>query len=375
VERKRKGVLSSLWRLCPVQWCVLLASVLWLGVFFLTRNDRGWMNALCTALVRPWHRFAGELASRVPFSAAEWLVALGVVLAVFFAVEMILCLVLRRGGRAFLRWLVTLFSLASLVFGLFSLWWGVYYYADGFMEAESIRRRDIAVEELQAVTAYFASLCNEYAVPVERTADGLYTTDEKALFDASATLYHPVEEIFPSLQWSDIRAKPAFFSRIMSRINFTGYFFPLTAESNINVDSPLCMVPSTIAHELAHQRGVSGEDEANFVAVVACMASDNIDYLYSGALMAYTYLGNALYTADRAAWELVYATLSDSVRADLYSNNLYWQQFEDTVTSQVSDKVYEGFLQTYGETRGLQSYGACVDLLVDYYAEGASIDR
>lgn len=44
----------------------------------------------------------------------------------------------------------------------------------------------------------------------------------------------------------------------MSRINYTGFFFPYTAEANVNVDSPLCMLPSTIAHELAHQRGVAG---------------------------------------------------------------------------------------------------------------------
>ena len=33
----------------------------------------------------------------------------------------------------------------------------------------------------------------------------------------------------------------------------------------------------------------------------------------------------------------------------------------------VSNTVYEGFLHSYDQTLGLKSYGACVDLLVNYY--------
>ena len=37
----------------------------------------------------------------------------------------------------------------------------------------------------------------------------------------------------------------------------------------------------------------------------------------------------------------------------------------------VSNTVYEGFLYSYDQTLGLKSYGACVDLLVNYYYEDA----
>ena len=39
----------------------------------------------------------------------------------------------------------------------------------------------------------------------------------------------------------------------------------------------------------------------------------------------------------------------------------------------VSNTVYEGFLHSYDQTMGLKSYGACVDLLVNYYYEQASV--
>ena len=49
----------------------------------------------------------------------------------------------------------------------------------------------------------------------------------------------------------------------------------------------------------------------------------------------------------------------------------YWKQFETPVQT-VSNAVYEGFLQSYDQELGLKSYGACVDLLVNYYEAQAA---
>ena len=57
----------------------------------------------------------------------------------------------------------------------------------------------------------------------------------------------------------------------MSYLDFTGFFFPFTAEANVNTDFPGALFASTIAHELSHQRGVAREQEANFTAVLACL--------------------------------------------------------------------------------------------------------
>jgi tetratricopeptide (TPR) repeat protein len=79
-------------------------------------------------------------------------------------------------------------------------------------------------------------------------------------------------------------------------------------------------------------------------------------------------LGNALYRADHAAWEEISAELSEDVVRDLSARNAYWRQFE-TPVQKASNTVYEGFLHSYDQTLGLKSYGACVDLLVNYYCE------
>ena len=154
----------------------------------------------------------------------------------------------------------------------------------------------------------------------------------------------------------------------MSYLDFTGFFFPFTAEANVNMDSPVCDLAATVAHELSHQRGVAKEQEANFTAVLASLRYGDPDYCYSACLLAYTHLGNALYRADTEAWEEISAELSEDVVRDLSARNAYWRQFE-TPVQKASNTVYEGFLHSYDQTLGLKSYGACVDLLVNYYYE------
>lgn len=362
---KKKITFRSLWRLCPARHVVLLVSLAWLAAYFLLRGNKAVMNALCRTLVRPWHAFAGKLFSAAPFSVTEWVILCLVTLGIVLLILLVVRLIRRRWSKAY-RTGMTVLSVSAALFALFCLWWGVLYYSDSFTEQSGLERRDISVQELETVTKYFAAQVNALGEYVERGEDGVFTADKDAIFRRSADIYDGAEQIFPCLAAPAVRAKPVVLSRLLSYIHYTGFFFPYTAEANLNADSPACLLPSTIAHELAHLRGVAREDEANFCAVVACMESGDDEYRYSGALLAYIYLGNALYSADYDAWHEVYSSLSEAVRADLTANNAYWKQFE-TTAADVSEKVYESFLQTYGDDRGMQSYGACVDLLTVYY--------
>ena len=61
------------------------------------------------------------------------------------------------------------------------------------------------------------------------------------------------------------------------------------------------------------------------------------------------------------------ATLPDEIVLDLRYNSAYWAQYKGltaTVTQSLNDKM----IKSYGDELGTQSYGAVVDLLVNYYA-------
>ena len=158
----------------------------------------------------------------------------------------------------------------------------------------------------------------------------------------------------------------------MSALDFTGVYCPYTGEANVNIDSPACMLPATAAHEMAHQRGYASEQECNFLAILASTTCGNDTYAYSGWLMGYIYLGNALYRIAPETYWSIRDVLPETVKADLEDNTAYWDQFRDTAAQKASNKVYDGMLKAYGEERGIQSYGTVVDMLVVYYRDAAA---
>ena len=204
---------------------------------------------------------------------------------------------------------------------------------------------------------------------MERDENGLFAVPRETILADSVHAYDAVEKQFPFLAFDDPGVKPVRLSRVMSALDFTGVYCPFTGESNLNVDSPACLLAATAAHELAHQRSVSSEQECNFLAILASTTCGNDVYAYSGWLLGYIHLGNALYAADYGLWERVYFSLPETVRADLDDNNAYWRQFEDTTVKEVSNQVYDRFLKSYGEEDGMRSYGMVVDLLVAYYKD------
>lgn len=365
--REKKSGFAAIFLLCPVRHGIALLSALVIASHLVTRGDPALNDRVLEGFVRPAHRALSRLTAHVPFSVAEALIALAVVGFLLYLVWSV-CAVVRRGGwlRQLYRVLVTACMAALIFYGGFCLLWGQYFYTDDFAARTGLRAEEISVEELKAVTAYFARLSNTYAPLVPRDENGVCATDMAAVIERSPEVYRNAEEKFSWLEWPDIPVKPVFFSRIMSYLDFTGFFFPLTAEANVNTDYPPSLFASTVAHELAHMRGVAREQEANFVAVLACLEYGDTEYCYSACLLAYVYLGNALYEADRAAWEEVYSTLDERILRDFAANRAYWDQFRTPVQT-VSNTVYENFLYSYDQDLGLKSYGACVDLLVNYY--------
>lgn len=372
-EIKEKRRLSAIFGLCPGAHGLLLLSLALIGSHLLLRRNHGLMNTLSDRVIAPLHQRMASLCSLLgTVSLGEILIALfAIAVSVYIIYE--IAMLVARGGRLrrLYRFVMRLAATGFAVYAGYTLLWGVYYYGDDFIASSGLENSEISVEQLETVTVYFAEKLNHYSALVERDENGLYVADREDILRCSDQVYLGIEREFPCLQGPDIRAKGLRFSRVLSYMDFTGFFFPFTAEANVNTDFPVSLFASTVAHELAHQRGVAKEQEANFVAVLSCLDYGDVDYCYSACMLAYTHLGNALYSADYNAWQMVYAGLDENVWRDFAANREYWARFETPVQT-VTTTVYEGFLQSYDQHLGMKSYGACVDLLVNYYyAEAA----
>ena len=345
-------------------WALLVAALFGLYAWGISsREAANAVSAVTQAMkdgyARLWYRF--------PFSVVEWFYVIFILTVIVWVVVLVIWAVKGpdRGHRLY-GGILGLACLCLTAWGLYCVLWGVNYYADGFQEKSGVYARPVEVEELERVARDFAEHLRELADQIPRDENGVFAVPREEIFAESTRIYDNISQEFPFLAREDRVPKKMVFSRLFSAMNFTGFYSPYTGESSLNVDSPACLLPANIAHELAHQRGIASEQECNFLAIAASTASDSVTYQYSGYLMGYIHLGNALYRADREKWEAVYSLLPDTVVADLRYHSAYWDQF-DSVVAEVSEKIYDTTLKTYGQADGIQSYGTVVDLLVAYY--------
>ncbi len=348
----------------------LACAALLIAAFHACAGVRPVMNALAEGTLWIRQRL-GLLAALLPFSAAEALCCLGILLLLAWLVWTVLSCVKARGGRlrVFWRRLSLLLALLLTLYLLLCLFLGASYRADGFTPRSGLRPRPTDADCLYAAAEHYLEGLLETWDAVPRDGEGCFAASLDEVFRLSPEIYRGVERLWPFLSMSDRPPKRALSSRLMSIFNYTGFYFPFTGEANINVDVPPALIPATIAHEMAHQRGVASEQEANFVAVLACVESGNAAYEYSGWLFGFVHLGNALYQWDPDTYFDLARQLPPEVWADLEANRAYWAQFE-TKAAEVSDKVYDTMLKSYGQSMGVQSYGAVVDLLLAWYLEG-----
>ena len=363
---------KNLRRLAPVRLGITLLCLLAVALIYALRVDEGAMLWVYEHVTHPYHLFMSKLCSHFAFSAAELVYAAAILGLAAYLLWCVYRLIRFPEKLWQLYRLVLTLAMAGAVFwaGL-SVMWTPCYYAPGFAEQSGVDDGPLELEELETVTRWFAALASEYAGEVPRDENGACTTDRDSVLDRAAGVFEGAAELYPFLDGEALRPKPIHFSRIMSCLDFTGFFFPMTGEANLNMDSPVFLLPSTSQHEIAHQRGVAMEQECNFVAVLSCLESEYADFRYAGAALAYIYLGNALAGADYEAYTEIYYSLSDTVRADFKAQSAYWDEFRDSAAQKASNTVYDSFLKSNGQELGMQSYGACVNLLVHYYIDEA----
>jgi hypothetical protein len=75
---------------------------------------------------------------------------------------------------------------------------------------------------------------------------------------------------------------------------------------------------------------------------------------------------SALYRADPDAYRAVLATLDARVVGELRAYSDFFEEFRDSVASDLSDAVNDTYLKLNGNEAGSASYGLVVELAVAY---------
>ncbi|MCI8511465.1 MAG: DUF3810 domain-containing protein [Lachnospiraceae bacterium] len=256
-----------------------------------------------------------------------------------------------------------LFFGASFLLFLYAAGCGVNYYRRPFSSyyLEGADRETAGDEDLRALCAWLTEQVGE----ARKELSGETAPYEK-LREKGVAAMEALAEEYPVLGGFYPKPKPVLVSRILSVQQCSGIYSPFTIEANYNRDMVPYNIPHTICHELSHLRGFMREDEANFIAYLACLNAADAEFRYSGCLLGWIYAGNALARFDWEEYRRLYGELPEETRAELAENSRFWARYEGR-TAEIANQVNDAYLKANGQAEGIKTYGRVVDLmLVDF---------
>ncbi len=285
----------------------------------------------------------------------------------------------KKNLKAFLKnSILNILSIVSIVYFLFVVLWGINYNRIplettlinkyNLENSTSIKSKQHSVKELTKLYKFLVAKANEARRHTLQNKDGVVksNTDYKGIINRAQLGYDNILDILPSVSGSYSKAKYVISSNLMCYTGITGIYFPFTGEANVNIAIPDLYIPCTVEHEMAHQRGFASEDEANFIAYITSIKHADIDFNYSGYILALNYTASALSKVDYDAYVEISAGISDSVRRDLKNESEFWKKYEGKI-DKISNEFNDSYLKANGIVEGTQSYGKMVDLLLTYY--------
>ena len=347
-----------------ISGCTLFAASFLL--MMTARNIEGFAQWYATTIYPVLVQSIGGLSGLVPFSVVEILLYIAIILFLMLFGRLIIGLIKKsKDKRTACQFEAGLFLSAGILFFMYVINCGINYQRDSFSECIGLDVEEYTVEDLKKVCQILTEDINERAQVVERDDQGLMLLPEKEnklavqAMKALAEDYDEMEGYYP-------QPKGLLGSWILSVQQLTGVYSPFTIEANYNQAMTAYNIPFTMCHELSHLRGFMQEQEANFIAYLACMESENVEFQYSGSMLGWINCTNVLYEWDREAWMEVREMLDENVLADLQANNEFWAKYDGEV-AEVADIVNDNYLKANGQADGVKSYDRMVDLLVAYY--------
>ncbi len=299
-----------------------------------------------------------------PFSVAEFLVFFLLIVLILLLITLIIKI--RRGG--FLEQLLNITVYLSILYVLFMLLWGFNYNRLSFDKIAGLKVQKSSEKELYNLCDSLIKRANTLRAKVKEDPQGvmMISGGYVDILPRAIKGYEKVSASYPELSGKYGSPKPILISEKMCYTGITGIYIPYTGEANVNISVPDFDVAFTAAHEMAHQRGFAREDEANYIAYLACTNHPDLDFQYSGVILALTNSMNDLANTNITDYKQLTSKYSAGVKRDLEYDYNFWSKHKGKI-EKVANNVNNSYLKSNGEKEGVESYGKMVDLLLAEY--------
>ena len=337
MQKRRETMKKTKWKKRDLAAPGLFLAALLLQL--LARRSPAFAQAYRTSVYRILAETLGRLMSLLPFSVAE----IGLYLLLLAAAGGLAWFVWRLFCRRN-KWRQTFFQAARAVllavaalFFAYTVGCGINYHSRAFSETAGFVTKPSSREELAGLCRILAEEINAAAARVETDEDGCLLLQD-GYKETARRAMESLGEVYPCLAGFYPQPKGLLVSRILSVQKIEGIYSPFTLE-------------------------------ANFIAYLACRESNDPQFVYSGAVLAFIHSGNALYAdgGQEEYWE-IYDSLCETARRDLSRDSAFWRQFDGKV-AEVSSQMNDAYLKVNRQEDGVKSYGRMVDLLLAMYRQ------
>ncbi len=234
---------------------------------------------------RAWIWLFGHIFSVLPFSAYELFLVAAIILAIVFVAYLFVYIAGKKWNKLVSMTLTAFICVLSFL--------NIYTFSASFSYNRAdlpneiykeYSSEDLTFEEAKEIANWLVENVNAAYSNTEHDSDGniVYPYDFAEISDILSVEYRRLENNYFSSYTP--KAKRIINKTIMSELQIVGVFFAPTGEANVNANEKGLFLPDTLAHELAHSKGVMREYQADIVGRYILLTSGD-DYIRYGTLV------------------------------------------------------------------------------------------
>src|SRR6187549_1637819 len=347
-------------------WILLIISVILIKI---ASTQSLWIEEnYSNGIYRYISKFQRSIFGWIPFSIGDLFYAFLVLVIIFKTVQFIKYIFKKKVNRQYLlNGLKQVIFFFLFVYVFFYGLWGLNYNRKGISYQLNLEMKKYSVQETDTLTDLLQQRLNFYADTIDLKQRDSFN-QKKILFERTTDAFLYADNIYPFLGYDPQSLKPSLFSYLGNYFGFQGYYNPFSGEGQVNTTIPRFLEPFVSAHEAAHQIGYAKENEANFVAFIACRAYPNPTYRYSMYFDMYLYAVTELGRKDSSMARSYFEKLHPQAKKDIQEFKDFLRRYRNQVEPVIS-WIYDGYLQANDQPEGKRSYNQVVAFLIAYYTK------
>ena len=331
----------------------LLAVLVFMAVEFAVRNSKLVEHYYSKGVYPEIANSLSQMSSLIPFSLWDtfWMITIILILAGIFQA------LFRKAKRS---WLVLrIIQSMALLYAFFYLVWGFNYFRP------KLETR-IGWEQPKPSEAAFRSILDSMIVHTNANCIAVSPADYPVIDQLVEDSYRKNSNLlginYPN---GSRQPKTMLFSSFFAKSGVSGYFGPFFNEIHLNYYLLPMEYPYVLAHEKAHQFGITNEAEANLAAFIVCTTSRDRRLQYSGYVNLLVYfLSDAANLKE--AGEYI-RKIEKPVIFDLRFQRRHWQGLQNKTLDQVQTAANNAYLKTNHIEEGVKNYNQVVGLVISWY--------